>query len=112
LDSNTLNIKEKKTMGVYGSPQLGPYEQWDKIKRQNVLYIPCPKISDYLKWILIPSILGVFTFGIGAIVLMIVWAANENNMARANFFRSLFIIIGAGIALIIFAAVGITKALL
>jgi len=53
-----------------------------------------PQIKDYIKWMIIPALLGVVTCGIGSIILMIVWACDNNDMPRANYFRAQFIIIG------------------
>lgn len=58
-----------------------------------------PRIKDYLKWMIIPALLGAITFGIGSLILMIVWACDSNDIPRANYFRAQFIITGIGIAI-------------
>lgn len=58
-----------------------------------------PSITDYIIWLVVPGLVGAFTCGIGYIILTIVWAADSNNMARANFFRAMLIIAGVGIAI-------------
>lgn len=58
-----------------------------------------PSIADYIVWLVVPGLVGAFTCGIGYLVLTIVWAADNSNMARANFFRAMLIIAGVGIAI-------------
>lgn len=67
-----------------------------------------PRKRDYIKWMIYPAILGTFTLGIGAIVLMIVWAVDTKNMARANYFRAIFIMAGTGMCIAVIFLVTMT----
>lgn len=58
-----------------------------------------PSIKDYLKWMIIPSLIGMVTCGIGSLIIIIVWATDTKNMARANYFRALLVLTGLGIAI-------------
>lgn len=57
-------------------------------------YIEVPTVKNYLKWILLPTILGIFTCGIGTLVLLIVWACSkdETKLARRNLVRAQLVI--------------------
>lgn len=66
-------------------------EYWEESQIvQATEYVP--QIKDYLIWMLIPTLLGLITCGIGSIILIIVWACDTKNMARANFFRAQLIV--------------------
>ncbi|GEM_PF-6056894 len=69
----------------------------DPIKEVPVQSIP--GIMDYLLWMLAPALLGLITCGIGSLILMIIWACDNKNMARANYFRASFILMGIGVVL-------------
>lgn len=89
-------------MGAYGSPELYPYENKSNNENRNKQYYNTPRIRDYLAWMLIPACVGIITCGIGTIILMVVWACDKSNMARANYFRAIFIIAIIGILIYIF----------
>lgn len=72
-------------MGVYGSPQVGIYA--DTNRQYDI-----PSTSDYVKWILIPSILSIFTCGIGGLILTVVWACSNEQLARRNLMRAFLFI--------------------
>lgn len=65
----------------------------DKKMGQPVnIYYKSPTVSDYLKWILLPLVLGIFTCGIAGIFLLLIWAFKKsNNIARCNYARAVLI---------------------
>lgn len=78
------------------------YELPNEIKEVPVVETEtAPSIMDYVIWMLAPSLLGMVTCGIGTLVLMIIWACDNKNMARANYFRAWFIIMGIGVVIAI-----------
>lgn len=84
-------------MGVYGSPQLNNYTN---DKRE---YYGSPSTSDYIKWIMIPTVLSLFTCGVGGLILMVVWACSNEQPARRNLMRAyLYIVALPLIALILY----------
>ena len=53
--------------------------------------VPCPTTKEFLKYIAFPTLLSFVTCGIGGLILMIVWACDNNNIVRRNFSRAYLI---------------------
>lgn len=81
--------------------EYDPYEPINTVQPtfSEVGQVAAPGIRDYLIWMLVPGLLGAFTCGIGSIILIIIWACDNKNMARANYFRATLIVAGIGIIL-------------
>ncbi|MDD3253349.1 MAG: hypothetical protein PHV18_12410 [Lachnospiraceae bacterium] len=83
-------------MGVYGSPQLGRYAN------DNRSYYEAPTTKDYVKWLLIPGALSIFTCGIGGLILIVVWACSNEQPARRNLMRAILFISALPIMIALF----------
>ncbi len=70
--------------------------------------VPEPSVKDFIFWMLIPTILGFFTCGIGSLILLIVWAFSGKNHVRGNFAKAqlLVMIISFVLGLILYVVCG------
>ena len=57
-----------------------------EMKNEDVPRIP--NEDEYMKWMLMPLVLGVVTFGAGAVMLLLAWTFDKRNMARVNYSRA------------------------
>ncbi len=76
----------------------GGYNQYGQMNQNSEIMVPEPKIKDFLFWLLIPSVLGFFTCGIGSLILLIVWACSGKNRVRSNFAKAQLIVMAISIA--------------
>jgi len=62
--------------------------------------INMPSVDDYFSWMIKPLLLGLVTFGLGGVALIIVWAENREDTPRTRYAKAVFrlIITIAGIA--------------
>ena len=65
----------------------------------NNNYPQGPSVKDFLVWLLIPTILGAFTCGIGSLILLIVWACSGSNPVRGNFAKAQLIVMVISVVL-------------
>ncbi len=70
--------------------------------------VPEPSVKDFIGWLLIPTVLGFFTCGIGSLILLIVWAFSNKNRVRGNFAKAqlLVMIISFVLGLILYVICG------
>lgn len=67
----------------------------------NNSYPQEPSVKDFLIWLLIPTVLGAVTCGIGSLILLIVWACSSSNQVRGNFAKAQLIMMVISIVLVI-----------
>lgn len=86
------------------------YNNYSYDQRNTENLIPEPSVRDFIGWLLIPAVLGFFTCGIGSLILLIVWAFNQNNRVRGNFAKAqlLVMIITFALGLIFYLVSGMT----
>lgn len=67
----------------------------------NNSYPQEPSVKDFLIWLLIPTVLGAVTCGIGSLILLIVWACSSSNRVRGNFAKAQLIMMVISTVLVI-----------
>ena len=60
-----------------------------------------PSVKDFVVWLLIPTVLGAVTCGIGSLILLIVWACSSANRVRGNFAKAQLIMMVISTVLVI-----------
>ena len=75
------------------------YDQYSQMNQNGEVMVPEPKVKDFLLWLLLPSVLGFFTCGIGSLILLIVWAFSGKNHVRGNFAKAQLIVLAITIVL-------------
>ncbi|HIX25417.1 MAG TPA: hypothetical protein IAA09_10820 [Candidatus Lachnoclostridium avicola] len=73
---------------------------YNQYSQNGETLVPEPTVKDFLIWLLVPSVLGCVTCGIGSLILLIVWACSGKNHVRSNFAKAQLIVMVISVVLI------------